>query len=57
MAVLEAAEPKSIFTLTSLFSLLGVLTLGTVAYGSSRKFLPKNAGATERFTFIWLVST
>ncbi|KAL1660613.1 Emopamil-binding protein [Schizophyllum commune] len=54
MAVLEATEPKSIFTLTSLFSLLGVLTLGTVAYGSSRKFLPKNAGATERFTFIWL---
>ncbi|KAI5896902.1 Emopamil-binding protein [Schizophyllum commune H4-8] len=54
MAILEATEPKSIFTLTSLFSLLGVLTLGTVAYGSSRKFLPKNAGSTERFTFIWL---
>ncbi|KAL1682234.1 Emopamil-binding protein, partial [Schizophyllum commune] len=54
MAVLEATEPKSIFTLTSLFSLLGVLTLGTVAYGSSRKFLPKNASSTERFTFIWL---
>ncbi|KAL1760415.1 Emopamil-binding protein [Schizophyllum commune] len=54
MTVLEATEPKSIFTLTSLFSLLGVLTLGTVAYGSSRKFLPKNASSTERFTFIWL---
>ncbi|KAI5831541.1 Emopamil-binding protein [Schizophyllum commune Tattone D] len=54
MTVLEATEPKSIFTLTSLFSLLGVLTLGTVAYGSSRKLLPKNASSTERFTFIWL---
>ncbi|KAL1745280.1 Emopamil-binding protein [Schizophyllum fasciatum] len=54
MAVLEVTEPKSIFTLTSLFSLLGVLSLGTTAYVASRSFLPKHARTKERATFIWL---
>ncbi|TRM64187.1 Emopamil-binding protein [Schizophyllum amplum] len=54
MAVLETTEPKSIFTLVSLFSLLGVLGISTVAYGASRAYLPKRATRTERATFIWL---
>ncbi|THH20551.1 hypothetical protein EW146_g853 [Bondarzewia mesenterica] len=55
--MLEATSTPSIFTLTSLFSLLGVAALGLTAYTASRAFLPKNAPWQDRFTFIWLVRT
>ncbi|KIK57164.1 hypothetical protein GYMLUDRAFT_173271 [Collybiopsis luxurians FD-317 M1] len=48
------SSPPQIFTTTSLFSLLGVLTIGIVARTAARTLLPKNATSTDRFTFIWL---
>ncbi|KAJ3504554.1 hypothetical protein NLJ89_g7877 [Agrocybe chaxingu] len=48
------SDAPSIFTKTSAFSLGGVLALGTIAYLSSKAFLPKNAKWQDRFTFIWL---
>ncbi|KAF5330262.1 hypothetical protein D9758_014449 [Tetrapyrgos nigripes] len=44
----------SIFTTTSLYSLLGVAFVGTIAYVGSKVLLPKNATSKDRFTFIWL---
>ncbi|KAJ8080428.1 hypothetical protein AAF712_003141 [Marasmius tenuissimus] len=44
----------TIFTTTSLFSLLGVAGVGLTAYVASKAFLPKNASGKDRFTFIWL---
>ncbi|KAK7469375.1 hypothetical protein VKT23_003850 [Stygiomarasmius scandens] len=44
----------SIFTTTSLYSLLGVAFVGTLAYVGSKTLLPKNASAKDKFTFIWL---
>ncbi|KAF9465744.1 Emopamil-binding protein [Collybia nuda] len=48
------AVPKSIFTLTSAFSLAGVLAVGLLAHTGSKVFLPKNARWQDRYTFIWL---
>ncbi|KAG5652816.1 hypothetical protein H0H81_003532 [Sphagnurus paluster] len=45
---------SDIFTLTSAFSLAGVLGVYLVAYLGAHTFLPKNARRTERWTFIWL---
>ncbi|KAF9267301.1 Emopamil-binding protein [Marasmius fiardii PR-910] len=44
----------TIFTTTSLFSLLGVSAVGLTAYAASKAFLPKTASGKDRFTFIWL---
>ncbi|KAJ3715501.1 Emopamil-binding protein [Lentinula raphanica] len=49
-----ASSPPTIFTTTSLFSLIGVTVVGLVAHTASKLLLPKNASAKDRFTFIWL---
>ncbi|TFK39032.1 Emopamil-binding protein [Crucibulum laeve] len=48
------STPPSIFTLTSAFSLGGVLLVGLIAYMGSKTLLPKNARWQDRYTFIWL---
>lgn len=53
--MLEATPAPSIFTQTSLFSLLGVASLGLIAYTASRTFLPKTIRWQDRFAFIWLI--
>ncbi|KAE9405666.1 Emopamil-binding protein [Gymnopus androsaceus JB14] len=52
--MLDTPSSPSLFTTTSLFSLLGVLGVGITAYTGSKVLLPKNASAKDRFTFIWL---
>lgn len=54
--VSNMSSSPSLFTTTSLFSLLGVLVVGLTAYTGSKILLPKNASAKDRFTFIWLVN-
>ncbi|KAJ3904600.1 Emopamil-binding protein [Lentinula edodes] len=49
-----ASSPPTIFTATSLFSLLGVIVVGIAAHIGSKLLLPKNASTKDRFTFIWL---
>ena len=53
--MLEATPAPSIFTQTSRFSLIGVASLGLIAYTASRTFLPKTIRWQDRFAFIWLV--
>ncbi|KAJ4481974.1 Emopamil-binding protein [Lentinula aciculospora] len=48
------SSPPTIFTATSLFSLIGVTIVGIVAHTAARLLLPKNANTKDRFTFIWL---
>ncbi|TEB30564.1 Emopamil-binding protein [Coprinellus micaceus] len=43
-----------VFTLTSAFSLGGVVLLGTVAYGTSKSLLPKNTRWQDQYIFVWL---
>jgi hypothetical protein len=46
-----------VFTLTSAFSLGGVVLLGTVAYVASKSLLPKNTRWQDQYIFVWLVSS
>ncbi|KAJ3565445.1 hypothetical protein NP233_g7625 [Leucocoprinus birnbaumii] len=43
-----------IFTLTSLYSLLGVATIAGTAKVASSTLLPRDASSKDRWTFIWL---
>ncbi|KAG6849330.1 hypothetical protein H0H93_009375 [Arthromyces matolae] len=54
---MAAPTPKNladIFTLTSAYSLGGVLFLGFVATLGARLLLPANARRVDKYTFIWL---
>lgn len=44
-----------IFTLTSLYSLLGVTAIAGVAAAASITLLPKDATKMDRWTFVWVV--
>jgi len=44
-----------IFTLTSLYSLLGVTAIAGVAAAASITLLPKDATKKDRWTFVWVV--
>ncbi|KAF8652851.1 hypothetical protein AX16_004126 [Volvariella volvacea WC 439] len=44
---------SSIFTLTSAYSLLGVVGVLSLAYIGAQALLPKNARWQDRYTFIW----
>lgn len=46
---------ETIFTLTSLFSLLGVVAIILIAYASAKICLPKGSSRKENLTFIWLI--
>ncbi|KAI0057795.1 Emopamil-binding protein [Artomyces pyxidatus] len=48
------APAPSIFTLTSAYSLAGVLGIYAAAHTASRALLPAHARWQDRFTFIWL---
>jgi len=47
--------PLSFFTLTSAYSLAGVLSVGVLSYTSSKILLFKNAKWQDRWTFMWIV--
>lgn len=47
------SEP--LFTAVSFYSLAGVLGILSVAYTASNRLLRKNASASERAAFVWLV--
>jgi len=52
--MLESAQPPSVFTATSAYSLAGVAGIALVASTAARALLPKNAPWQDRATFIWL---
>ncbi|KAI0045682.1 hypothetical protein FA95DRAFT_94417 [Auriscalpium vulgare] len=53
--MIEDSPPKSIFTLTSAYSLAGVVVLGLTAHLAARALLPAKARWQDRATFVWLV--
>ncbi|KAG5716656.1 Emopamil-binding protein-like [Termitomyces sp. T112] len=54
MSVPVSKSLADIFTLTSAYSLGGVVLVGTVATFLARVYLPSNSRSVDRYTFIWL---
>lgn len=51
-----SAQNEPLFTLVSVYSLLGTVALLAVAHISGKKLLPKQTRRVDQAVFVWLVS-
>ncbi|KAG6889880.1 hypothetical protein C0995_013854 [Termitomyces sp. Mi166 len=54
MSTPDSKSLADIFTLTSAYSLGGVVLLATVATFAAHIYLPSNSRSVDKYTFIWL---